>query len=127
MFTPEEATQAVMSFLGVRPAPPPGDERDEWIKQELEFPTTVPTEKLDYTLQTPDSTNPPLPFSWTQIQNEEQAYAWYKYKHPQYPDDVLRVMASGWRPTPPVVTSPRRKKTVSEFSVEQGEVEVDFG
>ena len=128
MFTPEEATQAVMGFLNVRAAPPEGDERDEWIKEELGKPRgSVPFEKVDYALGDVDGEDPSIPFSYTMIQNEAEAFAWYKRMHPKYPDAVLRVMASGWRPAQKVITTPTRmKKADAEFSVEKGEVEVDF-
>ena len=129
MFTPEEATQAVMQFLKARPAPPPGEERESWIDDEIAAPVhqSIELSKVDYNVGVEDDDVPLRPFSFTMIQSEEQAYAWYKTRHPQYPDDVIRVMAQGWRPTQEVQTSPTRmpKKEV-EFSVEQGEVEVEF-
>ena len=60
------------------------------------------------------------------ITSQEQAYAWYKAMHPKYPDEVLRVMAAGWKPTENVQTSPTSMPKKPSFSIDDNEVEVNF-
>ena len=98
------------------------DERDEW-QSKVAKQQTIPREAVDYAVGRPETTKEAVPLSFAQLQTEEQAREWYDQNHPEYPDEVLAVMARrlaidrGW-------TSDDSKK--GGFSVERKETTVSF-
>ena len=71
---------------------PDGDKRDEW-QRSVAIQETIPREKVDYAVGRPDAVKRKVPLSFAQLQNEEQAKEWYHQNHPEFPDQVLSVMA----------------------------------
>ncbi len=130
MFSPDEATRAVLSFLKATPVPADDEGKEAYVNAQIQKLCPEPSielRKIDYDMGgTPDGEEPTVPFSFTMIKTQEQAYAWYKCRHPDYPDDVVRVMAAGWKPRENVQTSPTLPPKKPVFSIDDEEVEVTF-
>ena len=100
---------------------PDVSKKDEW-QNSVAVQETVPREKVDYAVGKAEAQKKEVPLSFAQLQSEEAAREWYTQNHPEFPDQVLSVMARrlaidrGWRSDDPP----------TGFTISRGDTTVNF-
>lgn len=112
-------------FEGYSVAPLDPAEREQFEKEYIEElkQEYTPVDKVDYGV---GEQGPPL--SFTQIKTVEEGEEWYRSHHPEFPDDILKIMARhqfGER-TPPPPAKPKSPPKKPTLTIERRDVVVEF-
>ena len=83
---------SAFSQMGFFAAPGTASEQAKWREQNARYTETTESHKVDY-LTDAGFEQPNAPVSWTKVRTFDEAVEWLQQRHPEWPEDVLRIYA----------------------------------